>query len=85
MANALKPKVKSLGTCVIERNGKDFLVMFANGSVKSFPEYLAAVKSISKYFAKHTPKDTIGVGQMTSYDGSIETKVTSNGFVVNLW
>jgi hypothetical protein len=80
----MKPTVANLGICVIERDGKAFLVMFPDGSVRGFSDYSVAVNQISKYFAKHTPKDAIGVGQFVSYDGSIVTKVARNGFVVEV-
>lgn len=84
MKNPPKPKVEVIGTCVIERDGDGFLVMFCDGSVRPFTDYVRAVKSISKYFAKHTPKDAIGVGQIVYYDGSTATKVSRNGFVVEI-
>ncbi len=65
------PPVVNLGNCVVERDSTGFLVMFANGDVQAFRTYTKAQKAINEYFAKRTPKDAIGVGQMVSYDGSI--------------
>lgn len=70
-----KPKVMSLGRCVVERDGPGYVVMFPDGSVKVFMAYAKASEAIKKYYAKRTPKDAIGVGEIVSYDGSI-TKVT---------
>jgi hypothetical protein len=84
MKQAQKPKVKNLGTCVVERGGAGFLVMFADGSVRGFVSLVKAYEAISKFFARKTPSDSIGVGQITTYDGSTSAAVVRNGFVVKL-
>ena len=78
------PKIANLGNCVIESNQGEFLVMFADGNVRRFAGYATACHAISRYFAKHTPKDAIGVGQIVSYDGSITTKAIHDGLVFDL-
>lgn len=38
--------VVDLGSCIIERNGKEFLVMFADGTVQPFGDYSLAINTL---------------------------------------
>lgn len=58
----MKPQVQQQGKCVIQRDGKEFLVMFPNGDIQQAKTPAVAERICKRWFRDNNEPDKIGIG-----------------------